>query len=103
VKSAIGIDQEPKAIERANQLSRHQGFRTLRFIEADMKSLPFDDSEFDAVFFRAVLYHLDPTALTRTLAEARRVLAADGLIGVSRFRCRRQYSVSGKRGLVDVA
>jgi SAM-dependent methyltransferase len=82
VKSAIGIDREPKAILRANQLARNQDFKTLQFIQADMMSLPFDDSEFDAVFFHAALYHLDAAALTRTLAEARRVLATDGLVGI---------------------
>jgi SAM-dependent methyltransferase len=82
VKSAIGIDREPKAIERANRLSRDHGPAALRFIEGDMKSLPFGDDEFDAVFFHAVLYHLESAELTRTLAEARRVLRMDGLVGV---------------------
>jgi len=82
VKSAIGIDREPKAIERARRLAREQGAAALRFIEADMASLPFGDSEVDAVFFHAVLYHLGAPELARALAEARRVLRPGGLIGV---------------------
>jgi SAM-dependent methyltransferase len=66
----------------ANRLSQDHGSATLRFIEADMKSLPFEDGAFDAVFLHAVLYHLDAPALTETLAEARRVLKVDGVIGI---------------------
>jgi ubiquinone/menaquinone biosynthesis C-methylase UbiE len=82
VKSAIGIDRDSQAITRANQLSSSQDDAALRFIAADMTSLPFKDGEVDAVFFHAVRYHLAPTDLSRALGEARRVLRPGGLIGV---------------------
>jgi SAM-dependent methyltransferase len=83
VRSAIGIDKEPKAIARADTMARDRTTRgTLRFLQADMTALPFADSEIDAVFFHAVLYHLDAAMLANTLAEARRVLKPGGLVGV---------------------
>lgn len=82
VRSVIGIDKEPKAIERADQLARERNLASLRFTQADMTSLPFGDGEIDAVFFHAVLYHLDAPLLQKTLAEARRVLKRGGVIGV---------------------
>jgi SAM-dependent methyltransferase len=82
VKSAIGLDREPKAIARADQLAQEAGTTNLRFVEADMNALPFADGEIDAVFFHAVLYHLGPAELFSALAEARRVLRPGGLIGV---------------------
>jgi SAM-dependent methyltransferase len=82
VRSAIGIDKEPKAIESANALARDHDPVRLRFVQADMTSLPFDDGSIDAVFFHAVLYHLDAALLAATLGEARRVLKRGGVIGV---------------------
>jgi SAM-dependent methyltransferase len=82
VRSAIGIDKEPKAIESANALARDHDPAHLRFVQADMTALPFGDGEIDAVFFHAVLYHLDAPLLAATLGEARRVLKTGGLIGV---------------------
>ncbi|MBR1091457.1 class I SAM-dependent methyltransferase [Bradyrhizobium manausense] len=81
VGTAMGVDIEPNAIAAARQLAAQSGATNLSFVEADMTALPFEDAAFDAVFFHAVLYHQGPAALTRTLAEARRVLKPGGMLG----------------------
>jgi SAM-dependent methyltransferase len=81
VGMAIGVDIEPNAIATANRLATGAGLANLAFVEADMTALPFDDETFDAVFCHAVLYHQSHAMLTRTLAEARRVLKPGGLLG----------------------
>lgn len=80
VRSATGLDLEPKAIAAANRMVATAGHANLRFLEGDMTALPFEDGSFDAVFFHAVLYHLDAAKLQKTLAEASRVLKPGGLI-----------------------
>lgn len=80
VGRAVGVDIEPNAVATANRLAARSGLANLAFVEADMTALPFGDATFDAVFFHAVLYHQSQPALTRTLAEARRVLKPGGLV-----------------------
>lgn len=81
VSTAIGVDIEPHAIAMAKQLATRSGSTNLFFVEADMTALPFEDGALDAVFFHAVLYHQSQAKLTKTLAEARRVLKPGGLLG----------------------
>lgn len=80
VDTAIGVDIDPNAIAAARQLATHSSLANLSFVEVDMTALPFEDGAFDAVFFHAVLYHQSHAKLTRTLAEARRVLKPGGLL-----------------------
>lgn len=80
VAKVIGIDIEPKAIAAANGRAVKTGLTNVTFAEADMTALPFEDGTFDAVFFHAVLYHQSQAMLTRTLAEARRVLRPGGFV-----------------------
>ena len=77
VGTAIGVDINPNAIASARQLAA----TNLSFVEADMTALPFEDGAFDAVFFHAVLYHQSQAKLAKALAEARRVLKPDGVLG----------------------
>jgi SAM-dependent methyltransferase len=80
VGKAVGIDIEPKAIAAASARAAEASLTNLAFAEADMTALPFEDGSFDAVFFHAVLYHQSEAVLTRTLAEARRVLKPGGFL-----------------------
>lgn len=80
VGRAVGVDIEPKAIAAAHQLAQTTGLTNMAFVEADMAALPFENGTFDAVFFHAVLYHQSEAVLTRTLAEARRVLRRGGFV-----------------------
>lgn len=81
VGRAVGVDIDSSALAAANRLAACSRLPNLAFVEADMTALPFQDETFDAVFFHAVLYHQSQTMLTRTLAEARRVLKPGGVLG----------------------
>ncbi|WP_274426845.1 class I SAM-dependent methyltransferase [Chelativorans sp. YIM 93263] len=80
VKSVVGVDIQARSIAAANELVGSEGGGNFSFVEADMTALPFAAGEFDAVFFHAVLYHLDTPTLTKTLSEAKRVLCPGGLL-----------------------
>jgi ubiquinone/menaquinone biosynthesis C-methylase UbiE len=79
----VGIDPAAAVIERAraNVAARPGGTPAgLRFEVGDAYALAFDDASFDVVHAHQVLQHLtDPVAALR---EARRVLAADGILAV---------------------
>lgn len=81
VGRAVGVDIDSSAVAAANRLAARSCLLNLTFVEADMTALPFEDETFDAVFFHAVLYHQSQAMLTRTLAEARRVLRPGGVLG----------------------
>jgi len=81
VGKAVGVDLEPNAIVAAHRRAAEGSLSNVVFVQADMTALPFEDGWFDAVFFHAVLYHQNQATLTRALAEARRVLKPDGVLG----------------------
>jgi SAM-dependent methyltransferase len=79
-KSAVGLDISAKAITAARAMASGARLTNISFVGGTMTALPFDDFGFDAVFFHAVLYHLDANTLAATLSEARRVLKPGGLV-----------------------
>jgi SAM-dependent methyltransferase len=78
--SATGIDINAHAIRSAREMAFADRLDNAGFVQGSMTSLPFRDAQFDAVFFHAVLYHLDTRMLASTLSEARRVLKPCGVI-----------------------
>src|SRR5262245_58226965 len=58
-RRATGIDINIHAIEAACRMA--SGTPNASFVTGTMTRLPFDNGHFDAVFFHAVLYHLDAT------------------------------------------
>lgn len=75
-----GIDIDPGEVERAQKLAAEQGATNVQFKTGNVYELPFADGTFDACFSNALLDHLsDPIAALR---EMRRVLKADGILGV---------------------
>jgi SAM-dependent methyltransferase len=77
----VGIDVNTERLEFARGLAAERGVANLRFEEADVHGLPFDEGSFDAAFMHAVLQHLsDPVAALR---EVRRVLRPGAVIGIS--------------------
>ena len=83
----VGIDISTERLEQARGLAaeRGEGSTNVRFEEADVYALPFEDATadtgFDAAFMHAVLQHLsDPLAALR---EVRRVLRPGAVIGIS--------------------
>lgn len=77
--TVVGIDIEPKQIERARGRA-DAGTVSLHFQTGNIYDLPFPDASFDAAFAHNVLEHLsDPL---KALKEMRRVLKPGGVIGV---------------------
>jgi SAM-dependent methyltransferase len=76
----VGIDIEPKMIERAEAFASENQVANVEFRVADITDLPFDEGQFDVVFSSSVLEHLvEPV---KALSEMRRVLRPGGLMAV---------------------
>lgn len=78
VKTVVGVDPAPALLERARELAAD--IPNITFQEADGRSLPFDDEEFDVVDFDSTLSHVPEPE--RALAEAYRVLRPSGWLAV---------------------
>lgn len=74
-----GIDIEASQIAIAEELAESEGQSNCDFKVASIYELPFDDSEFDAVYGHTILMQFDD--LGPVLSELRRVLKPGGLIG----------------------
>jgi SAM-dependent methyltransferase len=70
-----GIDISDQAIEVARNFAISQGLTNCTFTPMDAESLAFPDNDFDLVFGRGVLHHLD---LGRALPGIARVLRSGG-------------------------
>jgi SAM-dependent methyltransferase len=76
----VGVDIEPRIVERARAAAAERAGLNVRFEVGDAYALPFPDAAFDAAFARSVLQHLsDPVAALR---EVRRVLRPGGVVGL---------------------
>lgn len=76
----VGVDFDSGEVERARKLATDHDITNVQFETGNVYELPFADGMFDACFSNALLDHLsDPIAALR---EMRRVLKADGVLGV---------------------
>lgn len=55
-------------------------FEEIKFLQADITSLPYQSETFDKIFCISVLEHLSPEMIILTLQEFRRVLKKNGYI-----------------------
>lgn len=78
VKSVIGIDVAPEAVEVARRQAASRGIANAEFRVADMEHLAFPDSSFETVTCRFRFHHFERP--DRVLLEMKRVLAAGGRI-----------------------
>jgi ubiquinone/menaquinone biosynthesis C-methylase UbiE len=78
--SYVGIDPSSQAIHKAKE-TQSSG----EFLVGTSDSLPFEDDSFDFVYFGFCLYLVDPKLLTRTVAEADRVLKNQGFLAYLDF------------------
>jgi ubiquinone/menaquinone biosynthesis C-methylase UbiE len=78
VDSVVGVDPAKSLIGEARRLA--SGLANASFVEADGRSLPFDDDAFDVVVFDSTLSHVPGPE--RALAEAWRVLRPAGWLAV---------------------
>lgn len=84
----LGIDQDPRMIEAAEQRRRAAGIDNLQFRQADVQTFAAPQ-RFDVVVGRLVLFHLaDPVKVVRhhvaSLAPGGRIVAIDFDIGSAR-------------------
>lgn len=71
----VGIDLSKKllAIARLDNPD-------VTFIKADMRKLPFENNNFNAIWANAVLHHLEKKEIETTLKEWQRILSPNGIM-----------------------
>jgi SAM-dependent methyltransferase len=74
----ISIDLSEQSIEKARELGQSLGIENVKFQQADIYSMPFQDHTFDAVMVCFVLEHLHNPV--KALTEIKRVLKTGGSI-----------------------
>jgi arsenite methyltransferase len=77
----VGVDITDEQLAKAARLRDREGFSQVRFVEAHIEELPFDDASFDAVLSNGVI-NLSP-AKGRAFAEAARVLRPGGRLAIA--------------------
>ena len=77
----VGVDITDEQLAKAAWLRDREGFSQVRFVEAHIEALPFDDASFDAVLSNGVV-NLSP-AKGRVFAEAARVLRPGGRLAIA--------------------
>lgn len=78
VRSVVGIDYAPSAVEICREAYPPSEYKNLSFAVADAKKLPFPDNSFDLVYCSEFLEHVHDWELRETFKEIVRVLAPDG-------------------------
>lgn len=81
--TVVGIDIGASDVENARALAAERGVTNVRFEQADVYSLPFEDGTFDAIFSNAVFDYL--TQPLDALREMYRVLKPGGVVGVRAY------------------
>jgi arsenite methyltransferase len=77
----VGLDITDEQLDKATLLRDRAGFSQVRFVEAHIEELPFEDASFDAVISNGVI-NLSP-AKGRVVAEAARVLRPGGRLAIA--------------------
>jgi SAM-dependent methyltransferase len=80
----VGLDGDPKVLERAKRKSEEAG-SNIRFDQGLSYELPYPDASFDRVLSSLFFHHLVPGDKRRTVAEIRRVLRLGGELHVADF------------------
>lgn len=80
-QTAVGVDIDAAAVERAREACRGRG--NARFAEGSVAALPLPDASVDLVVSFETVEHLAAADQPRMIAEFARVLAPDGLLLLS--------------------
>ena len=75
-----GIDIEPSQIEISKNKKSESGLKNCQFQVANIRSLPFEEQSFDAIWISHVLLNLEQHEMIIT--ELNRVLKKNGIIGI---------------------
>ncbi|QEG37981.1 class I SAM-dependent methyltransferase [Bythopirellula goksoeyrii] len=78
----VGVNIDPRQLERAAELVRPCGINSIEFVQADAARIPLDDSSCDVVLAVESVFHFDRAAF---VAEASRLLAPGGNLTLSDF------------------
>jgi ubiquinone/menaquinone biosynthesis C-methylase UbiE len=76
----ISIDVSPDSLEKARENVKRKGIENVRFLQADIFSLPFKEESFDHVFVCFVLEHLQNPS--EALKSLKKILKPGGTITV---------------------
>jgi len=74
--AAVALELAEEALARVEEDAR----RRITLMQADARTLPFDDDHFDVVFMLDVVEHLTPSELDQALQEVKRVLRPHGVL-----------------------
>ena len=77
----VGVDFTDAQVANATRLAERHGIDNVRFVEASIDALPFDDASFDVVISNGVI-NLSPVK-HRVFAEAASVLRPGGRLAVA--------------------
>jgi len=76
----VGVDIAEEPLQVGHAAAADRALTNVRFEQADLLRLPFEDDSFDAAYLTHVLEHVqDPTAVLR---ELYRVVKPGGMVGV---------------------
>ena len=78
--SGFGIDPSKNAVNEGNE-----SYKNINLAVSTSTDLPFNDSQFDLVFFGFCMYLIDRVDMFKTVAEADRVLKAGGFLAILDF------------------
>jgi ubiquinone/menaquinone biosynthesis C-methylase UbiE len=80
----VGLDPDPKALERARRKAEDRHV-AIGFDRGYSDQLPYPDGSFDRVLSALMFHHLDTETKVRSLREIRRVLKAGGSLHLLDF------------------
>ena len=80
----VGLDPDPKALQRAKRKAEHTG-AAVDFVLGFADAIPFPDASFDRVMSSFMLHHLTLDGKRAALADVARVLKPGGTLHVVDF------------------
>ncbi len=90
-----GIDRLEKMVERANKIKNLKNIDKVKFKQASLTAIPFDDNSIDHVISNCVI-NLEPNKV-KAYSEIYRVLSSEGTIFISDILLKKELSEEMKQ------